>query len=152
MKDMNCVNLVCRLTMDPELRSLPSGSSVCRLRVAFSTSRKNSSTGEWEDRPNYCDVTVWGAQGENCARYLSKGRQIGVSGHLEWREWETREGAKRQSIDVVGDQVQFLGGGGGGEEGGGGGGERFSSSGGSSPAQDDFSSVPVAGADDDIPF
>lgn len=110
MKDVNVVTLMCRLTRDPELRSLPSGTSVCQLRVAFSTSWKNSGTGQWEERPNYVDVTVWGAQGESCARYLSKGRQVCVQGRLQWREWETKEGGKRQSVDIQAEQVQFVGG------------------------------------------
>ena len=107
--NINRVVLTGNLTADPELRSLPSGNSVCKLRVACNTRRKNGSTGEWEDKPNYFDVTVWGAQGENAARYLSKGRPVAIDGRLEWREWETQEGAKRQAIDIIADSVQFLG-------------------------------------------
>ena len=55
-------------------------------------------------------MTVWGAQGENCARYLSKGRPVAIDGRLEWREWETEGGGKRQAVDIVADSVQFLGG------------------------------------------
>ena len=72
--NINRVIITGNLTADPELRSLPSGTSVCKLRVACNTRRKDGATGEWVDKPNYFDVTVWGAQGENCARYLSKGR------------------------------------------------------------------------------
>ena len=54
-------------------------------------------------------MTVWGAQGENCARFLAKGRPVAIDGRLEWREWETQEGHKRQAIDIVADAVQFLG-------------------------------------------
>jgi single-strand DNA-binding protein len=62
-------------------------------------------------QPNYFDVTVWGAQGENCARFLSKGRPIAVDGRLEWREWEANDGSgTRQSVDIIADSVQFLGG------------------------------------------
>jgi single-strand DNA-binding protein len=107
--NINRVVLTGNLTRDPELRSLPSGMSVCSLRVACNTRRKNNSTGEWEDKPNYFDVTVWGAQGENCARFLTKGRPIAIDGRLEWREWETQEGHKRQAIDIIADAVQFLG-------------------------------------------
>ena len=107
--NINRVVLTGNLTRDPELRSLPSGMSVCSLRVACNTRRKNNSTGEWEDKPNYFDVTVWGAQGENCARFLSKGRPIALDGRLEWREWQDKEGNKRQSIDIIADAVQFLG-------------------------------------------
>src|SRR6516165_12279174 len=97
------------LTADPELRSLPSGTSVCKLRIACNTRRKNGSTGEWEDKPNYFDVTVWGAQGENAARFLSKGRPVAIDGRLEWREWEAQDGSKRQATDIIADSVQFLG-------------------------------------------
>ena len=54
-------------------------------------------------------MTVWGAQGENCARFLSKGRPVAIDGRLEWREWETPEGHKRQAVDIIADSVQFLG-------------------------------------------
>jgi single-strand DNA-binding protein len=102
------VTITGNLTADPELRSLPSGTSVCRLRVAVNTRRKDSASGEWVDKPNYFDVTVWGAQGENCARYLAKGRGVAVDGRLDWREWTTDDGDKRQAVQIVADTVQFL--------------------------------------------
>ena len=108
--NINRVVLTGNLTADPELRSLASGNSVCKLRIACNTRRKNNATGTWEDKPNYFDVTVWGAQGENCARFLSKGRPVAIDGRLEWREWETPEGHKRQAVDIIADAVQFLGG------------------------------------------
>jgi single-strand DNA-binding protein len=106
--NINRVVLTGNLTHDPDLRSLPSGMSVCKLRIACNTRRKNNSTGEWEDKPNYFDVTVWGAQGENCARFLSKGRPVALDGRLEWREWEAQDGSKRQSTEIIADAVQFL--------------------------------------------
>ena len=120
--NINRVILTGNLTRDPELRSLPSGMSVCSLRIASNTRRKNGSTGEWEDKPNFFDITVWGAQGENCSRFLSKGRPVAIDGRLEWREWTAQDGAKRQSVEVVADVVQFLGGREDGTGGGGGGG------------------------------
>src|SRR5882757_7529568 len=117
--NINRVVLTGNLTRDPELRTTPSGTSVCSLRVACNTRRKDAS-GEWVDKPNYFDVTVWGAQGENCATYLAKGRPVAVDGRLEWREWEDKEGHKRQAVDVVADTVQFLGSREGGGEAGGG--------------------------------
>ena len=84
--------------------------------------RRKGASGDWEDKPNYFDVTVWGAQGENCARYLSKGRPVALDGRLEWREWETTDGNKRQAVDIVADTVQFLGGR---DDAGGGGGGGF---------------------------
>ena len=106
--NINRVVLTGNLTADPELRSLPSGTSVCRLRVAVNTRRKDSATGEYVDKPNYFDVVVWGAQGEACARYLAKGRPAAIDGHLEWREWQVDGGAKRQAVEVIADVVQFL--------------------------------------------
>ncbi|MBA2637104.1 MAG: single-stranded DNA-binding protein [Solirubrobacterales bacterium] len=105
--NINRVVLTGNLTRDPELRSLQSGTSVCSLRVAVNTRRKGAG-GEWEDKPNYFDVTVWGAQGENCARYLAKGRPVAIDGRLEWREWDAQDGQKRQAVDIVADSVQFL--------------------------------------------
>jgi single-strand DNA-binding protein len=106
MSDINSVTLVGRLTADPELRALPSGSSVCKLRLASSTSHKQGD--EWVDLPNYFDVTVWNGQGEAAAKHLSKGRAVAINGRLEWREWEAQDGTKRQAIQIVADQVQFL--------------------------------------------
>jgi len=155
--NINRVIITGNLTSDPELRSLPSGTSVCKLRVACNTRKKDSASGEWVDKPNYFDVTVWGAQGENCARYLAKGRGVALDGRLEWREWETPEGGKRQAVDIIADTVQFLGGGQG-EGGAPGGGQQARSF---TPQSDvpvdtsDFATAPAgasAPSEDDIPF
>ena len=139
--NLNVVVITGNLTSDPELRSLPSGTSVCKLRVAVNTRRKNGASGEWEDKPNYFDVTVWGAQGENAARFLSKGRPVGIQGRLEWREWETTEGTKRQAVDIIADAVQFLGT------------RPDSASGEGEPPDSAFDPTPARGVgDDDIPF
>ena len=151
--NINRVVMTGNLTRDPELKGT-SGSSLCKLRIACNTRRKNSETGAWEEKPNYFDVTVWGAQGENCHRYLSKGRPVAIDGRLEWREWET-EGGKRQAVDIIAESVQFLGSP---SEGGGGNGNGYSVSRVASesdvPADTgDFDRAPVAaGGDDDIPF
>src|SRR5215207_5756409 len=147
--NINRVILTGNLTRDPELRSLPSGTSVCSLRVAVNTRRKDQSSGEWVDKANYFDVTVWGAQGENCAQYLAKGRPVAVDGRLEWREWQDKDGNKRQSIDIIADSVQFLGSREGGENGG-----RFTPQSDVPADTADFAQAPVAagGSDDDIPF
>ncbi len=151
--NINRVILTGNLTRDPELRSLASGTSVCKLRLAVNTRRKDG--GQWVDSPNYFDITVWGAQGENCANYLSKGRPVAIDGRLEWREWEAKDGGgKRQSVDVIADTVQFLGSRDGGGEGGGNGG----GGGGFTPSSDvpadtsDFQQSAPSGGDDDIPF
>jgi single-strand DNA-binding protein len=138
--------LVGNLTKDPELRTTPSGTSVCKLRVAVNTRQKDAATGEWGDKPNYFDVTVWGNQAESCAQYLSKGRPIGVDGRLDWREWDAQDGTKRQAVEIIADTVQFLGSrGDGGAEGAGG--NQFVPAGAAAERAD----FPAA-ADDDIPF
>ena len=106
--NVNVVVITGNLTKDPELRHTQSGTAVCNLRVAVN-SRRKSASGEWEDKPNYFDVTVWGAQGENCATYLSKGRPVAVEGRLDWREWEGENGNKRQAVSIIANSVQFLG-------------------------------------------
>jgi single-strand DNA-binding protein len=153
--NINRVIITGNLTKDPELGSIPaSGTAVCTLRVAVNGRRKNPETSQWEDQPNYFDVTVWGAQGENCARYLRKGRPVAVDGRLRWREWQNAEGQKRQAVDIIAESVQFLGG-----RDDAGSGNGFSSS--VRPAESDipvdtgdFESAPVAAGagDDDIPF
>jgi single-strand DNA-binding protein len=150
MATINSVVLVGNLTRDPELRHTSSGMAVCSLRIAVNTRRKDAATGQWGEKPNYFDVTVWGQQGESCAQYLSKGRQVGVQGRLEWREWDAQDGTKRQAVEVVADSVQFLGSRAEGEGGAGaGGGQQFVPAGATQASGDDF---PPAAADDDIPF
>jgi single-strand DNA-binding protein len=107
--NINRVVMTGNLTADPELRSTASGMSVCHLRLACNTRRKDGATGEWVDKPNYFNITVWGGQGENAAKYLAKGRPIAIDGRLEWREWETATGEKRQGTEIIADSVQFLG-------------------------------------------
>lgn len=103
--NINRVTLTGNLTRDPELRSTNSGTPVCSLRIASNTRRKTNDG--WVDKPNYFNVTVWGAQGENCHRYLAKGRPVAIDGRLEWREW-TQDDHKREAIEIVADAVQFL--------------------------------------------
>jgi single-strand DNA-binding protein len=161
--NINVVVITGNLTRDPELRSTNSGLNICSMRIASNTRRKNNQSGEWEDKPNFFDVTVFGAQGENCARFLSKGRPVAIEGRLEWREFTDQAGNNRQAVEIVANSVQFLGGRDEGQGQGGGGGF--------APRTDvpvntsDFSSPPVqqqqhqpapvpagAPADDDIPF
>ena len=148
--NINRVVLTGNLTSDPDLRALPSGTSVARLRVAVNTRRKNSQSGEWEEKPNYFNITVWGAQAENCAQYLAKGRPVAIDGRLEWREYSTQDGQRREAVEVIADSVQFLAG----RE------QAANGSSGSKPTAaafdtGDFDTTPaVRGtvSDDDIPF
>src|ERR1700690_2181465 len=144
MANINRVVLVGNLTKDPELRHTPSGTAVCKLRVAVNTRQKDG-TGQGVDKPNYFDVTVWGNQAESCAQYLAKGRPVGIDGRLDWREWDAQDGSKRQAVQIIADTVQFLGGRDGGPSEGGG--NQFVPAG----AAQESADFPAA-ADDDIPF
>ena len=106
---LNSASVVGNLTRDPELRAMPSGTSVCKMRVACSSRWRNAETGEWDERPNYFDVSAFGASGEACERFLEKGRPVAVDGRLSWHEWETDDGQHRQAVEIVADSVQFLG-------------------------------------------
>jgi single-strand DNA-binding protein len=146
--NINRVILTGNLTADPELSTLPSGTSVCRLRLAVNRRYKDQSTGEWTEKPNYFDIKVWGAQGENCANYLSKGRPVAVDGRLEWSEWEAQDGGKRSKVEVVADTVQFLGS----RDSGGGEGGGFRQTAELKPEPVEAFSGAAGGSDDDIPF
>ena len=158
--NVNVVVITGNLTQDPELRHLGSGTAVCEMRVAVNSRRKEGN--EWVDKANYFNVVVWGAQGENCAQYLSRGRPVAIEGRLDWREWEAKDGSgKRQAVQIVANTVQFLGsrdgsGGGGGGNGNGGGGGGFSPPQSDVPADmGDFETAPAGGggaSEDDIPF
>jgi single-strand DNA-binding protein len=105
---INRVVLVGNLTRDPELRHTPSGTAVCSLRIAVN-SRQKQPDGQWGEKPNYFSITVWDRQAESCAQYLSKGRPVAVDGRLDWREYEAKDGTKREAVEIVADSVQFLG-------------------------------------------
>ena len=144
--NINRVVLVGNLTKDPELRSTPSGTPVCSLRIAVNSRRRDES-GQWIDKPNYFSISVFGNQAESSAQYLSKGRPVAIDGRLDWREWQAQDGSKREAVEIVAESVQFLGGRGDGEGAGFGGGNQFVPAGAGSENAD----FPSA-ADDDIPF
>jgi single-strand DNA-binding protein len=104
---INRVVLVGNLTRDPELRELPSGHSVCNLRLACNGIRRTPE-GEYQERPLFFDVAAFGGLAESVARYMHKGSRVAVDGRLEWSEWETAEQQKRQAVSVVAESVQFL--------------------------------------------
>lgn len=137
MDDLNVVAIVGRLTADPELRSLASGTSVCSLRVAFNTSKKNPQTGQWEDVGNFINVNVWAGQAETAAKYLSKGRRVAINGRLEHRTWQDKDGNNRSTIEVVANRVQFL---------------ESNDSGQTQSTQTSSQQAAPSPADDDIPF
>jgi len=143
MANINRVVLVGNLTKDPELRHTPSGTAVCSLRIAVNSRRRDES-GQWVDKPNYFDVSIFGNQAESSAQYLSKGRPVGIDGRLDWREWDAQDGSKRQAVQIIAESVQFLGGRGDASEGG----NQFVPAGAAAESSADF----PATADDDIPF
>ena len=143
MANINRVVLVGNLTRDPELRHTPSGTPVCSLRVAVNTRRQDES-GQWVDKPNYFDVTVWGNQAESTAQFLSKGRPVAIDGRLDWREWDAADGSKRQAVEIIAESVQFLGSRGEGELQ-----RQYVPAGDVAADESDFA---PAAADDDIPF
>jgi single-strand DNA-binding protein len=105
--NINRVVLVGRLTREPELRALPSGRSVCSLRVACNSARRDAE-GEFQERPNFFDVTVYGAAADSVANYMHRGSRVGIDGRLDWREWETEDQQRRQAVSIVAETVQFL--------------------------------------------
>lgn len=119
---INNVTVSGNLTRDPEQRALPSGTSITTIGIAHNERRKNQQSGEWEDKPHFFDVTIFGAQGEWLSRNAHKGDPITVSGQLEQQRWQDKaSGETRSKVSIVGRDI-FLGqrGGGGGGQGGGG--------------------------------
>lgn len=142
--DINRVTLVGRLTRDPELKHLPSGSAVLELGLAVN-GRKQDASGQWVDKPNFFDVKVFGNQAEMLSQHLAKGRRIGVDGRLDWSSWESQDGGKRSKVEVVAQSVQFLDSRGDTGEGG----SYVPAGGGAQTSNADF---PPSASDDDIPF
>ena len=107
-RSFNQVILMGNLTRDPELRTTPNGASVCSFSLALNRSYKNAD-GDWTEATDYIDIVAWGPLGERVAQYLSKGRPALVNGRLQSRNWE-QDGAKRSKVEVVAQDVTFLGG------------------------------------------
>src|SRR5487761_1588044 len=110
-RSFNQVILMGNLTRDPELRTTPNGQNVCSFSLALNRSYKNSD-GNWTEVTDYVDVVAWGPLGERVAQYLTKGRPCLVNGRLQSRSWE-QDGQKRSKVEVVAQDVTFLGGPGG---------------------------------------
>lgn len=120
-RSFNQVILMGNLTRDPELRQTPNGQSVCGFSLALNRSYKGAD-GNWTEATDFIDIVAWGPLGERVAQYLTKGRPCLVNGRLQSRSWE-QDGQKRSKVEVVAQDVTFLGGAGGGTSGSGGGGE-----------------------------
>ena len=93
---------------DPARASPAASTSASGSEKSIPNTRRKTAGGEWEDKPNFFDVTVWGARGEACAEHLTKGSPAAIDGRLEWREWEAQDGAKWQAVTILAASVQFL--------------------------------------------
>ena len=107
MRDIATATLSGNLTRDVELRDLPSGAEVARLRVASTARRRNGE--EWVDKTNYFTIEVFGAQARACAQYLSRGSRVVVDAELDWREWTDQQQNKREAVTFRARQVLFEG-------------------------------------------
>lgn len=106
-RSFNQVILMGNLTRDPELRTIPSGQSVCSFGLALNRSYKGAD-GNWVEATDFVDVSAWGPLGERVAQYMTKGKPVLVSGRLQSRSWE-QDGQKRTKVEVVAMDVTFLG-------------------------------------------
>jgi single-strand DNA-binding protein len=118
MASVNKVILIGNLGRDPELRFTRDGQGVANFTLA-TNERWRDKDGQNQERTEWHRIVVWGKTAENCAQYLQKGRSCYIEGRIQTREWEDKEGNKRQTTEIVAQNVTFLGGRG---EGGGGGG------------------------------
>jgi single-strand DNA-binding protein len=104
---INKVMVSGNLTREPELRQA-GATAVLQLGIAVNDRRRNAQTDQWEDVPNFFDVLVWGARGESLSRFLHKGMKIAVSGRLRWSQWQAQDGTKRNKVEIVADEVDFM--------------------------------------------
>ncbi|HNW35982.1 MAG TPA: single-stranded DNA-binding protein [Candidatus Ozemobacteraceae bacterium] len=115
--NLNKVFLMGNLTRDPELKYTPQGTAVAKFSIAVNRQFKGGD-GEMKKEVNFFNIVVWGKSGENCSKYLTKGRPAFIEGRLQNRTYETQDKQKRTVTEIIADSVQFLGGGGAGGPGG----------------------------------
>ncbi len=139
--NLNKVFLLGNLTRDPELRHTAQGTSVANFSIAVNRTYKGND-GDFKKETSYFNIIVWGKTGENCAKFLTKGRPVLVEGRLQNRSYETQEGQKRTVTEIVADNVQFLGGGRG----------DAAEEGSNDPGFSADFSGPMGGDDDAVPF
>ena len=102
---MNKITLIGNLTHDPEVRSTPSGVTICTFTIAVNRRFANQSG---EKQTDFFRINAWRQLGDTCARYLQKGRKVAVIGELQARTYEASDGTTRMSLDVSADEVEFL--------------------------------------------
>lgn len=106
---INRVNISGNLTRYPELRQTAGGMAVLGFGVAVNDRAKNPRTGEWEDRPNFIDCTMFGTRAESVSRFLGKGTKVAIEGKLRWSQWDDRKtGEKRSKVEVIVDEIEFM--------------------------------------------
>ena len=108
MASINKAILVGRLGQAPELKTLPSGNSVCNFSIATSESWLDKNTKQKQEKTEWHRVTVYGKVADNCDKFLDKGSQVYVEGKITTRSWETDKGEKRYSTEINANTVQFL--------------------------------------------
>ena len=143
MSGVNKAIIIGRLGQDPELKQTGSGQSVCTLNVATSENWTDRD-GNRQERTEWHRIVIWGKQADNAAKYLAKGRQVYIEGRLQTRSWETPEGQKRYTTEIVASTVQFLGGGA--TEG------RSQSNNNSDNYSQDFAPEPFFDSNEEVPF
>ena len=111
-KSFNQVIIMGNLTRDPELRTIPSGQSVCSFSIAVNRSWTGSD-GQAQEATDFFDIVAWGKLGELVNQYMRKGRKCLVVGRLQTRSWEAQDGSKRKATEIIANDVTFLDGGGG---------------------------------------
>ena len=129
MASLNKVMLIGNLGKDPEVRYTAGGTAVASFSLATSEKFKGKS-GDWEEKTEWHNITLWARLAEIAGEYLSKGKTVYIEGRLQTRKWQDKEGKDRYTTEIVGEKMQMLSGKG---EGGGSGGG--SNSGGGRPAQ-----------------
>ncbi len=145
---VNKAILVGNLGKDPEIRFTGTGKAVCKFPLATTTTW-NDNDGNKQERTEWHNIIVWGKQGENCGKFLSKGRQVFVEGEIRSRSYDDKDGNKRYITEIIAMSVRFLGGGaGGGRSSGASGDPGFPEE----PAMGMGGGGAAATDDDDIPF
>lgn len=104
---INRVTISGNLTRDPELRATSGGAQVLSFGVAVNDRAKNQQTGEWEDRPNFIECTMFGTRAEKLAQYLHKGMKVAIEGKLRYSQWE-KDGQKRSKLEVIAEEFEFM--------------------------------------------
>lgn len=106
---INRAFLAGNITADPQLRATPSGMAILEFGLAVNERRKNQQTGEYEERPNFFNLKVFGARAEALSRILTKGMHVSIEGRLHWSQWEDKNGGgKRSKVEIIVDEVEFL--------------------------------------------